>query len=73
MPEAAHDLRLDHRRVLGTANEVLLEQVVGDRGMHFDAGEQRVERRGHDLARAECGRSDEHDLVLEHSGGASGR
>ena len=47
------------RRVLGPAEEVPLQQVVGHRGLHFDAGEQRVERRRHHLARAEGGGADE--------------
>ena len=46
-------------------DEVALQQVVGHRGLHLDAGEQRVERRGHHLARAERRRAHEHQLVVE--------
>ena len=49
----------------GPADEVLLQQVVGDGRLHLDAGKQRVERRRDDLARSERGRPDEHDLVAQ--------
>ena len=59
--------------ILGPPDEVLLQQVVGDRGLDFDAGKQRIERRGDDLARSERGGADEHNLVLEACRRASGR
>ena len=58
-----------HRRHFADArgrrsrDEVLLQQVVGDGRLHLDAGKQRVERRGDDLARAEGVGADEDDLV----------
>ena len=44
-------------------DEILLQEVVGDGRLHFDTGEQRVERRRHDLAGAEGVGADEDDLV----------
>ena len=67
-PSADDELRLERDGVLGPADEVLLQQVVGDGGLNLDAGKERVERRRHDLAGAERRRADEHDLVLEGVG-----
>ena len=65
-PEPDDQLRLEHAGVLGALDEVLLQEIVGDRRLDFDAGKERVERRRDDLARAEGRRPDEDDLVLEH-------
>ena len=58
-------------RVFGAREEVAAQQVVGDRRLDFDAGEPRVERRGHDLAAAERGCADEDDRVLEDVAGVA--
>ena len=42
-----------------------MQQIVGGRRVYFHAREQRVERRGDDLARPQRRRADEHDLVGE--------
>ena len=65
-PEPDDQLRLEHAGVLGALDEILLQQIVGDRRLDFDAGKERIERRRDDLARAEGRRPDEDDLVLEH-------
>ena len=46
-----------------TMQEVLLQEVVGDRRLHLYPDKQRVERSGDDFASAERGGADEHDLV----------
>ncbi len=58
----------DRQGVLGAAKEILLEQVVGHRRLHLDAREQRVERRGDDLAGPERRRAQEDHLVLQRVG-----
>lgn len=49
-------------------DEVLLKQVVRDRRLGFYAGEQRIERRRHNLACSKSCRPDEHDLVAQRFG-----
>ena len=71
--EPEDELRLDATPCSGRRDEVLLQQIVGDGGLNFDAGKQRVERRRHHFARAERRGPDEHDLVLEASPASPGR
>jgi hypothetical protein len=54
--------------VLRPPQEVLLEQIVGDRRLDFDAREERIERRRHDFACAERRRAQEDDLPVERAG-----
>ena len=61
-------MRLERDAVLRPTNEILLQKIVGHRGLNFDARKQRIERRRHHLARAEGRRPDEDDLVFESAG-----
>ena len=54
--------------MLGSPEYVTAKQVVCDGGLYFDGRKQRVQRRRHDLSRAECRRADEHDLAGERRG-----
>ena len=47
----------------------LLQQIVCDGGLYFDAGKQGVERRRHHFAGPERGRAHKHELVAERIGG----
>ena len=58
------DNSLKNRSELRSADEVLLQQVVGNGRLDLDAGKQRVERRRHHLPGSQGGRADEHNLVL---------
>jgi hypothetical protein len=44
-------------------NEILLQQVVGNRRLDFDSDKQRVQRCRHHFAGAKRGRADEHDFA----------
>jgi hypothetical protein len=51
--------------MLWPIHEIALQQVVCHGGLDFDAREQRVEGRGDDLARAQCGSPDKDDSIAE--------
>ena len=66
--EADDELRLERDAMLGSRQEIALQQVVCGCGVDLDAGKQRVDRRRHHFARAERRGPDEDDLVREGFG-----
>ena len=64
-----HDQAFQGCSERGSTDEVLLHEVIGDRGLYFHTREQRIERRCNHFARAERGCADEHDLAAQRPDG----